>query len=76
MDDLLDVNRISQGRIELKREQIDLREPIKNAIEAFNSAIESNAIEFNTTVPTAKFSRIRGLCANRADNVEYTSTML
>jgi two-component system, chemotaxis family, CheB/CheR fusion protein len=44
VDDLLDVNRISQGKIELKREQIDLRVPVKDAIEAFHAAIESKAI--------------------------------
>jgi signal transduction histidine kinase/ActR/RegA family two-component response regulator len=51
VDDLLDVNRISQGRIELKREQIDLREPVKNAIETFHAAIESKAIKFQYDGP-------------------------
>jgi signal transduction histidine kinase/ActR/RegA family two-component response regulator len=46
VDDLLDVNRISQGRIELKRETIDLRNPIKNAIDAFLPAIEAKRVRF------------------------------
>jgi signal transduction histidine kinase/CheY-like chemotaxis protein len=46
VDDLLDVNRISRGRIELRRAEIDLREPVKSAIEAFHAAIESKAIKF------------------------------
>jgi signal transduction histidine kinase/ActR/RegA family two-component response regulator len=46
VDDLLDVNRISQGRIELKRETIDLRNPIKHAVDAFLPAIEAKDIRF------------------------------
>jgi signal transduction histidine kinase len=74
VDDLLDVNRISQGRIELKREQIDLREPIKNAIEAFHSAIESNAIRFQYDGPdrqvlaSADPVRIEQIISNLLDN--------
>ena len=74
VDDLLDVNRISQGRIELKREQIDLREPIKHAIEAFHSAIESNAIRFQYDGPdrqvlaSADPVRIEQIISNLLDN--------
>ena len=46
IDDLLDVDRISQGKIELKRETLDLRQSIENAIEAYIPAIEAKAIKF------------------------------
>jgi K+-sensing histidine kinase KdpD len=46
VDDLLDVNRISEGLIRLKKEQIDLRSPIKGAIDAFLPAIEEKGIKF------------------------------
>jgi signal transduction histidine kinase/ActR/RegA family two-component response regulator len=51
VDDLLDVNRISQGKIELKRQQIDLRDPVKNAVETGLPAIESKAIKFQFVGP-------------------------
>jgi signal transduction histidine kinase/ActR/RegA family two-component response regulator len=74
VDDLLDVNRISQGRIALKREQIDLREPIKSAIETFHPAIESKAIKFQYDGPdhevlaSADPVRIEQIISNLLDN--------
>ena len=74
VDDLLDVNRISQGRIELKREQIDLREPVKNAIEAFHATIESKAIKFQYDGPDREVLacadpvRIEQIVSNLIDN--------
>jgi len=46
IDDLLDVNRISRGRIELRKEKIDLRDPIKDAIDTYQPAIQAKAISF------------------------------
>jgi signal transduction histidine kinase len=37
VDDLLDVSRITQGRLRLQRERIDLREVVSNAIETLDS---------------------------------------
>jgi hypothetical protein len=51
VDDLLDVNRISQGLIQLKKEQIELRSPIKGAIDAFLPAIERKVLNFNFVAP-------------------------
>lgn len=51
VDDLLDVNRISQGKIELKKARIDLRKSIENAIESFLPAIEAKAIQFRFARP-------------------------
>lgn len=80
VDDLLDVNRISQGKIEMKREQIDLREPVKNAIEAFHVAIESKAIKFQYDGPdrevlaSADPVRIEQIVANLLDNALKSTT--
>lgn len=51
IDDLLDVNRISQGKIELKRETLDLRKSIENTIEGYLSAIEARGIRFRFVRP-------------------------
>lgn len=80
VDDLLDVNRISQGKIELKREQIDLREPVRNAIEAFHAAIESKAIKFQYDGPDREVLafadpvRIEQIVANLLDNALKSTT--
>jgi signal transduction histidine kinase len=74
VDDLLDVNRISRGKIELKREQIDLREPVKNAIESFHTTLESKAIKFQFDGPDREVLacadpvRIEQIVSNLIDN--------
>ena len=49
--DLLDINRISQGRIELRRERVDLRRAVKNVIDTYIPAIESKSISFRFDAP-------------------------
>lgn len=51
VDDLLDVNRISQGKIQLKKELIDLRKTIEETIETYLPAIEAKAITFRFARP-------------------------
>ncbi len=51
IDDLLDINRISQGRIELKPENMDLRQAVQNVIEAYQTAIQSKSISFRFDAP-------------------------
>ena len=41
LDDLLDVSRISTGRVELKRERVELRELVSNAVDATRALMES-----------------------------------
>jgi signal transduction histidine kinase/ActR/RegA family two-component response regulator len=80
VDDLLDLNRISQGKIELKRERIDLREPVKSAIEAFRAAIESKAIKFQFDGPdrevlaSADPMRIEQIVSNLLGNALKSTT--
>jgi CheY-like chemotaxis protein/two-component sensor histidine kinase len=51
IDDLLDMNRISQGRIELRREPVDLRRAVTNVIDTYTRAIESKSISFRFDYP-------------------------
>ncbi len=51
VDDLLDVNRISQGKIELKKEKTELNQILKHAVEANRSLFDSLDQEFVLTVP-------------------------
>jgi CheY-like chemotaxis protein len=70
----------AQGKIELKREQIDLREPVRNAIEAFHAAIESKAIKFQYDGPDREVLafadpvRIEQIVANLLDNALKSTT--
>jgi signal transduction histidine kinase len=81
VDDLLDVNRISQGKIELKKERIDLRKIIENAIESFLPAIEAKAINFRFARPdqqimiSADAVRIEQIISNLLGNaLKFTSS--
>jgi signal transduction histidine kinase/ActR/RegA family two-component response regulator len=56
IDDLLDINRISQGRIQLKCEAIDLRQPLKNAIENYLPMIQSKSVSFRFEAPSQEIS--------------------
>ena len=40
MDDLLDLSRIVHGKFTLRFEALDLRDPVRSAIEAFEEAAE------------------------------------
>ena len=66
VDDLLDVNRISQGKIQLKKERIDLRETIEHAIDTYLPAIEAKAIEFRFARPgQSNHARVNNYSATR-----------
>jgi len=51
IDDLLDLNRIAQGKIELKRERVDLRRLVTNVIDTYTRAIEAKSISFRFDHP-------------------------
>ena len=51
IDDLLDVSRISRGKIELKRERIELGKVIRGAVEASRPLLEQNSQELSVTIP-------------------------
>ena len=51
LDDLLDIARITRGRIELHRERLDVRRSVQDAIEANASQIESKAQKLHIAMP-------------------------
>jgi signal transduction histidine kinase len=51
VDDLLDVTRIASGKIELRRERIDLGELVRNAAEDFRPVMEGRGIAFRVELP-------------------------
>jgi CheY-like chemotaxis protein len=50
LDDLLDVSRITRGGIELRKEDIDLHEVIRTAIEALTPVLEERQAKLTTSV--------------------------
>ena len=51
VDDLLDVNRISRGTIELRRGRVELASVVRHAVEASRSAMESAEQALTITLP-------------------------
>ena len=51
VDDLLDVNRITRGRLELRKDRIALADVIRSAIETSRPAIESRSHELSVRLP-------------------------
>jgi signal transduction histidine kinase len=51
VDDLLDISRISQGKIELRREPVELASAIHRAVEAVRPLCESMDQELTVTLP-------------------------
>ena len=53
LDDLLDVSRITNGRLHLQLERIDLRDVVSNAIETLESDIKRRNHRLTTALPDA-----------------------
>jgi PAS domain S-box-containing protein len=51
VDDLLDVSRVMQGKIQLKKEIIDLRSAVDHALEEVRPAIDAQEQEFSVSLP-------------------------
>ena len=51
VDDLLDVSRISRGKIELRKEPIELASVVHQAVEAVRPLCESMGHELTVTLP-------------------------
>jgi PAS domain S-box-containing protein len=51
LDDLLDVSRISRGRLELRREPVDLRDVVEAAVETARPSIEAKQHTLDLDVP-------------------------
>jgi PAS domain S-box-containing protein len=79
VDDLLDVSRISRGKINLQKQHVDLSLIISSALEASRPAIESNAHELSVTLPDepvyldADITRLAQVVQNLLNNAaKYT----
>jgi PAS domain S-box-containing protein len=74
VDDLLDVSRISQGKIELRKEQIELTSVVNHAVEAVRPLCESRNLELTVTLPpqpiylNADPTRLAQVVGNLLDN--------
>ena len=53
IDDLLDLSRISQGKLELKRERVELSVVVQNAVEASHPLIKQMGHELSLAMPSA-----------------------
>jgi two-component system, sensor histidine kinase len=51
LDDLLDVARITRGRVGLRAETLDLREPVAHAVDAHRAAFEAKGQHLSTALP-------------------------
>jgi PAS domain S-box-containing protein len=54
VDDLLDVNRIARGKIELRRSRVDLRDVVLHAADDFRLTMQDRGVTFRTSVPDAQ----------------------
>ena len=51
LDDLLEVNRIAHGKIELKREEVPFQAAVRHAVESCRPAIEAKSLRLGVEVP-------------------------
>ena len=79
VDDLLDVARITSGKVELRKEEVDLATIVQNALAAIRPTIEARGHELSVTVESGAFridadaARIEQVLANLLSNAaKYT----
>jgi PAS domain S-box-containing protein len=79
VDDLMDVSRITRGKIEMRREALDLAAIVLSAVETSRPAIEAGRHNFTLSLPAepvvvdADFVRLAQVIANLLNNAaKYT----
>jgi two-component system CheB/CheR fusion protein len=79
VDDLLDLSRISRGRVELKREPLDLRTVIERAVEVSRPILTDNKHKLSVKLPktpmpvNGDFDRLTQVVGNLINNAaKYT----
>lgn len=78
IDDLLDVSRLTTGRVQLRREHIDLREIVRQSIETLRPAVDKRGHRLEVEIPdeplpvNADPVRVTQICVNLLENaVKY-----
>jgi signal transduction histidine kinase/CheY-like chemotaxis protein len=51
IDDLLDINRFRYGKLQLKRESLDLREPVQHALETMQGDVAAKHLKLQAQLP-------------------------
>jgi signal transduction histidine kinase/CheY-like chemotaxis protein/PAS domain-containing protein len=79
IDDLLDVSRITRGKIQLRKERVELAAVVRSAVEASRPFVESGGHELTVTMPPepieleADLMRLSQVLLNLLNNaVKYT----
>jgi CheY-like chemotaxis protein len=79
IDDLLDMSRISQGKVQVRKERVDLAAVIRSALEGVRPLMEAQAHELTVTVPPeaiwldADSTRLAQVISNLLNNAaKYT----
>jgi CheY-like chemotaxis protein/nitrogen-specific signal transduction histidine kinase len=79
IDDLLDMSRISQGKIELRNERVELAKVVQHAVETSRSLVEAGGHELTVNMPSgpiyvdADVIRLAQVFANLLNNAaKYT----
>ena len=79
VDDLLDVSRVKHGKIQLQREQVDLKDVVERALETSRSFIDSRNHHLNVSFPEqavlvdGDLSRLAQVVSNLlANSAKYT----
>ena len=67
IEDLLDVSRITSGKLEIERQVVDLREPVERAVEALRPHAEGKQVRLELT-PSIKCPSILG-CPQRLQQI-------
>jgi CheY-like chemotaxis protein/two-component sensor histidine kinase len=81
VDDLMDVSRVTRGKIEVRREPVDLGSIVLSAVETSRPAIEAGRHRFTLSLPAepvvldADFVRLAQVVANLLNNAaKYTDS--
>jgi len=75
MDDLLDVARVTRGRIELRRQPLDLAESVKASVQALSERLSSHnvKVDLEPVWVDADATRVEQILSNLLGNaIEYT----
>lgn len=77
VDDLLDVSRVSLGKIRLRRKSLDVRDAVRHAIDAVQAAAQRHAVRVEVPEEPmwvdADPTRLRQIVTNLLDNaIKYT----